>query len=66
MLFNENEIKNKIQHIKMTLSEFWHDLGHSEDKKQNERDLDKAVKDSFPASDPLGFQSKCNTDKAKH
>lgn len=66
MLFNENEIKNKIQHMKVTLSNFWKELGHADEKRMKEKELDKAVKDTFPASDPISFQSKCETDNTKH
>ena len=66
MIFNENEIRNKIQHFKMSINKFLKEFGHGEEKKAEERRIDKAVKASFPASDPISFQSKCEDDRVTH
>lgn len=64
MLFNENAIKNKIQHYKMALKHFFLVLARKID--DTEERLDATSADSFPASDPPGHLSKSSEDRTSH
>lgn len=64
---NENALKNKIQTFKNDIRGFFQKLATTKkDRLAEERKMDKALKESFPASDPLGFTSKSSEDKSLH
>lgn len=64
MFFNQNALRNKIQHYKKQFEHFFFILNG--DKKKQDKKLDQAVKESFPASDPIGFNSKSAEDAGSH
>ncbi len=67
MMFNENAIKNKVQTYKNDIRCFFSRLTTPQAViDAEERKIDKALKESFPASDPLGFTSKSLEDKELH
>lgn len=70
MRINKNAIKNKIQHYKVRLSEFTTRLRTKksalEDIEEQNKLIDIASKDSFPASDPPAYISKIPPEEEVH
>lgn len=60
--FNKNAIKNKIQHYKRRLEEFF----EQKQKEEENRKVDEASWESMDASDPPGHISKSREDKFIH
>lgn len=65
MLFNENEIKNKIQTYKMKFEHLYAKFSDWRKHIENtvEDKLDEALDESFPASDAPAHRSKSLIDK---
>lgn len=67
LFFNKNELRNKVQHFKMSLRNMWVRFSTSkEDLATQNMKTDLASSQSFPASDPPGFVSKSREDKQAH
>jgi hypothetical protein len=67
MIFNENEIKNKIQTYKMKFEHLYEKFNEWKSSNMDKEDkLDESLDESFPASDSPSHRSKSHIDQKHH